>query len=237
MMTATATLATETIQFTGDGAAVPAYLARPSAAPAWGLPTVVILHEWWGLTDHIKDVARRLAAEGFAALAPDLYARQGSQVTADPNEASSLMSALSGQQILRDLNAATTYLKTRPFVGAWRIGIVGFCMGGTLALNQAGHNSDLKAAVVFYGKVPPIETFDYLLCPVLYHYAEQDGWVTKQEADRMRQGLQLFGKPGEVVTYSCQHAFFNDTRPEVYSAEHAAQAWQKTLQFFAQHLR
>ena len=231
------TVASETVNFTSDNFTIRAFLAEPTRTPS-GSPTIVIIHEWWGLNDHIKDLARRFADAGYVAMATDLYSRLGNKVTKDANEAASLMGALPSQAALRDLNAATKYLKQQPFVDAQRIGVVGFCMGGTLALNQACHNSDLKAAAVFYGKVPPIETFDYLLCPVLYHYAGQDGWVTKQEVDRLRQGLEQFGKPGEVAVYpNCQHAFFNDTRHEVYSEPDAKAAWQKTLQFFATHLR
>ena len=227
-------VASETVQFVSDNVTIKAFLAHPAQrAP---VPAVVILHEWWGLNDHTKDIARRFAGDGYAALAPDLYSRLGSKVTTDPTEAANLMITLSSQVALRDLNAATTYLKQQPFVDPLGIGVLGFCMGGTLALTMATHNSDLKAAVIFYGKVPPIETLEYLLCPVLYHYGEQDTWVTKQEVDRLRQGLAQFGKPGEVVTYPGPHAFFNNTRPEVYREPEAQQAWQRTLEFLRQHL-
>lgn len=230
-------VASDTVEFSSDNVTIRAYLVEPPRAPS-GSPGILVIHEWWGLNDHIKDIARRFATEGYVALAPDLYSRLGYKVTKDPNEAASLMNALSAQWALRDLNAATTYLTQQPFVDPLRLGIVGFCMGGTIALTQATHNSDLKASVVFYGKVPPLETCDYLLCPVLYHYAAQDGWVTKQEVDRLRQGLSQFGKPGDIATYpNCQHAFFNDTRPEVYSEPDARAAWQRTLQFFANHLQ
>jgi carboxymethylenebutenolidase len=228
------TVASETVQFLSDQVTIKAFLAHPaSRAPA---PAVVIIHEWWGLNDHIKDLARRFASEGYVALAPDLYSRLGNKVTSDPAEAAKLMNALSSQLALRDLNASVQYLKRQPFVEPLSVGVVGFCMGGTLALTMATHNSDLKAAVIFYGKVPPSETLEYLLCPVLYHYGEQDDWVTKQEVDLLRQGLAKFGKPGEVVTYPCPHAFFNNTRPDVYRERDAKQAWQRTLQFLAQHV-
>ncbi len=230
-------VASETVQFSSDHVTIPAFLASPAEVRG-RLPAVVVIHEWWGLNDHIKDIARRFAAEGCAALVPDLYARQGSRVTADPNEAAKLMEALSSQAALRDLNAAVQHLRGQPAVDPLRLGVVGFCMGGTLALTLATHNSDIKAAVPFYGKVPPIETLDYLLCPILYHYGEQDAWVTKQEVERLKEGLQKYGKPGEVVTYpNCQHAFFNNTRLEVYRELEAAQAWRRTLQFLADHLR
>ena len=231
------TVASETVQFTSDTFTMKAFLAHPSRTQAPS-PAILILHEWWGLNDHIKDIARRFADAGYVALALDLYSRLGSKVTKDPQEAASLMNALSSQATLRDLNAATRYLKEQPFVDPLCLGIVGFCMGGTLALTQATHNTDLKAAVIFYGKVPLLESLAKLVCPILYHYGANDSWVTKQEVDRLRQGLTEYGKPGDIAVYpNGEHAFFNDTRPEVYRKEEATQAWQRTLQFFADHMR
>jgi carboxymethylenebutenolidase len=235
----TATASGQTVAYVSDGTTIRAHLERPCGSPPdTGWPGVVVLHEWWGLNDHIKGIAKRLAAGGFVAMAPDLYARQGATVTKDPEEAARLMEGLSAQWVLRDLNAATRFFKGVPGVDGLRLGIMGFCMGGTLALNQVTHNSEFKAAVIFYGKVPPAETIPYLLCPVLYHEAEQDGWVTRAEVERLRQGLRQHGKPGEVFTYAGrQHAFFNDTRQEVYDQAAAQSAWQRTLDFFARHLR
>jgi len=228
---------TDTVTFTSDGVSIRAYLARPTHVEGQA-PTVLILHEWWGLTEHIKDLARRCAQAGYAALAPDLYSRQGYKVTDDPQEAAALMNAVSSQHVLRDLNAAIRHLQAQPFVDPQRIGVVGLSMGGTIALTMAGHNSDLKAAVVFYGKVPPIESFRYLLCPVMFHHAVKDGWVTRQEVDRLSQGFEQQGKPGVVHIYpEADHAFFNDTRPEVYRAPDAKLAWERTLDFFEKHLR
>lgn len=237
MPAASATLATETAQFVSDGVTIKGFLARPvqAARPA---PGVLVIHEWWGLNDHIKDISQRFTREGFVALAPDLYSRLGSKVTKDPAEAARLMDSLSSQLALRDLNAATRFLKSQPFIDPLFIGAIGFCMGGTLALTLAGHNSDLKAAVVFYGKVPPSESFRYLLCPILFHHGAKDGWVTTQEVERLRQGLLERGKPGEVISYpNADHAFFNDTRPEVYRQDDAQEAWRRTLVFFARYLR
>ena len=228
---------TQPVEFPNDQMTIKAFLARPAAAKDQ-LPAIVVIQEWWGLTDHIKDIAQRFAREGYVALAPDLYSRLGYKVTKDAGEAAKLMESLSSQAALRDLNAATKYLKQQPFVDGLRIGAVGFCMGGTFTLTMASHNSDIKASVPFYGKVPPIETFRYQLCPVLYHYGAKDGWVTKQEVERLQQGLTQYGKPGMVHVYpEAGHAFFNDTRPEAYRAEDAKLAWDRTLQFFATHLR
>jgi carboxymethylenebutenolidase len=231
-----ASVASETVKLVSDKASVAAFLARPAEATA--APAVLVLHEWWGLNDHIKDIARRLAAEGFAALAIDLYSRQGHKVTANAQEAAELMNALSSQQVLRDLNAAITWLKQQPFIDPQKIGAVGFCMGGTFVLTQATHNSDLKAVVPFYGKVPPIESIARLLCPVLFHWGAKDGWVTRQEVERLQQGLKDHGKRGEVAIYpQADHAFFNNTRPEAYRPEDAVQAWQKTLAFLREYVR
>ena len=148
------------------------------------------------------------------------------------------MESLSSQAALRDLNASAKYLQEQPFADPQRIGVIGFCMGGSFALMMATNNSTIKASVPFYGKVPPVETLNYLLCPVLYHYGAKDGWVTKQEVDRLKEGLAKFGKPGEAHTYpEAGHAFFNDTRPDAHCAEDAQRAWERTLQFLRTHLR
>ena len=233
----TATVTTSTVEFPSDTFTIKAFLARPADAKEQR-PAMIVIQEWWGLNDHIKDIAQRFAREGYVALVPDLYSRLGYKVTKDAGEAAKLMESLSSQAALRDLNASTTYLKQQPFVDGLRIGAVGFCMGGTFALTMATHNSDLKAAVPFYGKVPPIETFRYLLCPVLYHYGAKDGWVTKQEVDRLQQGLAQHGKPGTVHIYpEAGHAFFNDTRSEAYRAQDAKLAWDRTIQFLQEYLR
>ncbi len=225
-----------TVQFTSDEHEIHAFLARPDTPdPA---ATVLILQEWWGLNDHIKDIARRFANEGYVALAPDLYSRMGHPVTTDADEAAQLMNKLSSQDVLLDLNAATKWLGHQPFVDEIRMGAIGFCMGGTFALNLAGANSQIKATVPFYGKVPPIETINYYVCPVLYHYGEQDGWVTTQEVARLEKGLAQYGKTGAVHRYGeAGHAFFNDTRPDAYHEPSAQLAWRRTLDFFAEHLR
>lgn len=230
-------LDTERVQFPSDAFTIKAFLASPVDSPS-SYPGVIVIQEWWGLNDHIQDITRRLAAAGYVALAPDLYSRLGNPVTQDSAEAAKWMSLLSSQAALRDLNAATKYLKTVKGVDAQRIGVVGFCMGGSFALMLATHNSDIKAAVPFYGKVPPIETLDYLLCPILYHYGAKDEWVTKDEVERLKQGLTQFGKPGEIAIYpEAGHAFFNDTRSEAYRPQEARLAWERTLEFLRRHLR
>jgi len=233
-----ASVITDSVSFPGDqGAPISAFLARP-AESAHPLPAVVVIQEWWGLNDHIKDISQRFAREGYVALAPDLYSRMGNKVTKDPQEAAKLMESLQSQAVLKDLNAAiTTYLKRQPFVDPLKIGVIGFCMGGTFALMMAAHNSDVKAAVPFYGQVPPSDSIKYLVAPVLYIHGGQDTWITKREAERLQQALQQYGRPGEVKSYpNAGHAFFNDTRPDAYRPVEAKDAWQRTLAFLGAHL-
>ncbi|MBI4323104.1 MAG: dienelactone hydrolase family protein [Candidatus Omnitrophica bacterium] len=235
MAVAAGEIVTSPVTYPGEGVALSGFLARP--ADREPKPAVVIIHEWWGLNDHIKDIAQRFARENFVALAADLYSRLGNSVTKDPDEAAKLMESLESQQALKDLNAAVRYLKQQPFVDGWKLGTIGFCMGGTFALMLASHNSDIKAAVPFYGQIPPTDNLKYLLCPILYIYGEQDGWIQKADVERLRQGLSRLGRPGEVRTYpACPHAFFNDTRADAYRPKEAQDAWQRTLAFLRAHL-
>lgn len=232
-----ARISTEQVRYPGDGVTVPGFLARPIQTPPLGNPSVLVLHEWWGLNDQIKGVARRFAESGFTALAPDLYARQGGTVTTDANQAGALMEKLSSQWALRDMNAVIRHLRSQPFVDPLKVGVVGFSMGGIMSLILAGHNSDLKASVTFCAKPPPVETFAYTLCPIQFHHAAKDGWVTGKEVDALRSGLEKSGQTGEIHVYpNAEHAFYNDMRPEVYRVEDAALAWQRTLQFLRQYL-
>jgi carboxymethylenebutenolidase len=224
------------VQYPSDGITVRAYVAAPSGKER--RPAIIVVQEWWGLNDHIKDIARRYAAEGFMAIAPDLYTRLGSVVTKDANEAGRLMNTLKQEEGLRDLQATVTYLQSAPDADADRIGVTGFCMGGTYALMLPCITSGLKAAVPFYGQVPNPDTpLQNLTCPVLYIYGEDDGWITKADVQRLAAALKKYNKPGEIKTYpGAAHAFFNDTRKEVYKAAEAKDAWGRAVAFFRQHL-
>jgi carboxymethylenebutenolidase len=225
------------VSYPGDGVTVTAYMVEPKAKGRY--PAIIIVQEWWGLNDHIKDIARRYAREGYVAIAPDLYSRLGHKVTADPNEAGKLMESLHQADGLKDLNATVTYLKTVEGVDANRLGITGFCMGGSYALLLPCVTRDIKAAVVFYGQVPnPDSPLKNLAAPILYIYGEDDGWITKADVQRLRDALRKYNKPGEVKTYpGCPHAFFNDTRKDVYRPAEAADAWKRSTSFFHQHLQ
>jgi carboxymethylenebutenolidase len=225
------------VSYPSDGVTMTGYVVGPKAKGRY--PAVIVVQEWWGLNEHVKDVARRLAREGYAAIAPDLYSRLGHKVTKDSDEAGKLMQALEQADGLKDLNATVTYLQTLDSVDPNRIGVIGFCMGGSYALMLPCTTREIKAAVVFYGQVPdPDAPLRNLAAPVLYIYGEDDGWITKADVQRLRDALRKYNKPGEVVTYpGCPHAFFNDTRKEVYRPAEAQDAWKRTLAFFQQHLQ
>jgi carboxymethylenebutenolidase len=225
-----------TVQYQSGHVGVKAFVAAPQTQDK--RPAIVIVQEWWGLTDHIKDLARRYAAEGYVAIAPDLYSRFGHALTTDAGEAGKLMNTLKQEDGLVDLHATVAYLKSVPEVDGAKIGITGFCMGGSYALMLPCVNAEIKAAVPFYGQVPNPDTpIQKLACPVLYLYGEDDGWITKADVQRLAAALKKYNKAGEIKTYpGAPHAFFRDTDPSVYRPEAAKDAWARTKAFFKQHL-
>jgi carboxymethylenebutenolidase len=218
------------IEFESNGGRTPGYLAEPAAgASARG---VVVVQEWWGLNDHVRSIADRLAGEGYAALAPDLY---HGTVTRSPDEAGKLLMALDIARAERDLRGAVAQLRAR---SGQPVGIVGFCMGGALSLFAACANGEAVAAcVVYYGGHPKVEyDFDGLRAPVLGHWAEHDDFANANAA-RVEKALAARGKPFEFHRYpGTRHAFFNDERPQVYDRAAAETSWQRTLAFFRTHL-
>jgi carboxymethylenebutenolidase len=225
-----------TVQYQSGTVGMTAFVAAPQTKGK--RPAIIIVQEWWGLTDHMKDLARRYAAEGYVAIAPDLYSRLGHALTTDAGEAGKLMNTLKQEDGLADLNATVAYLKSVPEVDATKIGVTGFCMGGSYALMLPCVNQGIKAAVPFYGQVPNPDTpIQKLACPVLYFYGEDDGWITKADVQRLAAALKKYNKPGEIKTYpGAPHAFFRDTDLSVYRPEAAKDAWARTKAFFKQHL-
>ena len=201
------------------------------AAPASGGPGVVVIQEWWGLVPHIVDVCDRFAAAGLTALAPDLY---HGATTTEPDEAGKLMMALDMDRAAGDLSGAIDELCTR--TGAAKVAVVGFCMGGGLAMLAATRRGDaVRACVPFYGVIPwegPKAEWSALGGPILGHYAENDGWAGPDVAGALEADVRAAGGAADVHVYGgCDHAFFNDTRPEVYDAPASALAWERTLAF------
>jgi carboxymethylenebutenolidase len=222
----------EMVEFPFDGGNTSGYLAIPKQGTG---PGVIVIQEWWGLVDHIKDICDRFAEEGFVALAPDMY---HGKKTKSPDEAGKLMMALNIDQAEKDLGAAVQYLLTLDTMTSKKIGVVGFCMGGALALYTATKNQNIGACIVFYGihqKVKP--DLPNLNAPVLGIFGEKDGSVPPGSVHNLERQVKDLGKQIEVKIYpGADHAFFNNTRPEVYKAEAAADAWQRTIAFLRQHL-
>jgi carboxymethylenebutenolidase len=225
----------ELIEFASNGSTAGGYVATPESG---GGPGVIVIQEWWGLVDHIEDVCDRFAAAGFVALAPDLY--HGKKVRpGEPDEAGKAMMAMQMDQAARDMSGAVDEVLRRSTGD--KVGVIGFCMGGGLALVLATQRPDAVAAVVpCYGIIPwPDAQPDYadMTAAVLGHYAEKDDFFTPEAANALADQLRALGKSVEIVIYpDTDHAFFNDTRPEVYNAEAARALWTRTLEFFTAHL-
>ena len=227
---------------------MPAVLARPTDEARH--PAVVVVHEAFGPNAHIRDVAARLAREGYVTLAPDLYHREKKSAAYDDlPEAIRLMMTLRDDTILKDMGAAISYLQQQPFVRADRIGVMGFCMGGRIAFLTACMNPAVSAGVPFYGggigsvtqpsalTRPPLEFAGRLTAPLLLFFGESDAFIPLEEVDRIRERLAALGKDATIVVYpGAPHGFFCDQR-ESYRPDAAQDAWQRLLQFFARRLK
>ena len=221
----------ERISLKVNGGETPAYVARPAGKG----PAVVVIQEYWGLVPQIEGVCDRLAAEGFVALAPDLY---HGQKTTSPDQAGKMMMAMRVDEAARDLAVAIDTAAAQPGANSGKVGIVGFCMGGALSLFAACKNPEVGACVVFYGGHPNVKPdLASLHAPVLGIYGGKDGFVTPQAVADLDRELTRLGKRHEFHTYpNAQHAFFNEKRPEVYDAHASGDAWSKTVGFFRREL-
>jgi carboxymethylenebutenolidase len=231
-------LASSDVKFNStDGTSVGGYLTRPKGDGSH--PAIVVIHENRGLTDHIRDVARRLAKAGYVALAPDLLSRQGgTRSFANDEAAIAGIGKLDEESLTKDLTGAINYLKGEKFVRANKIGVVGFCWGGGNTLLIATRNKDLAAAVVYYGRNPKnLEDVKNINAAVLGNYGEKDAGITSQ-VPKLEEAMKQYGKSFEYKVYpGAPHAFNNDTNSERYNAEAAKEAWSQTLEFFKKHLQ
>jgi carboxymethylenebutenolidase len=195
-------------------------------------PGLVLLHEWWGLNAQIQDVAVRLAREGYTVLIPNLYVRQGGMVTANAEVAETLMGRVTTKDLLQDINSCCEFLNTRDHVKRNAHGVVGFGMGGELAIQFACQRKRLRAAVTFYGKPAPAEMLKDLSCPLLYHRPQDDDRVSAASVELLREAATAHGKQVVIKTYEhARHAFFNENLKDAYNAECARAAWDATIQF------
>jgi carboxymethylenebutenolidase len=223
----------EIVDFASNGGTASGYLATPEGGG--GIP-VVVIQEWWGLVPHVQDVCDRFAAEGFVALAPDLY---HGEKTTEPDEAGKLMMAMNIEQAAKDMSGAVD--KVQQVSGRDAVGVTGFCMGGGLALVLACHRPDaVKACVPWYGLIPwPNAQPDWskLEAAVLGHYAENDGFFGPAAVAELESTLEGLGKEVDLHVHpGVDHAFFNDTRSDVYDETEATKGWEETLAFFRSKL-
>ena len=225
-------MAGEMVKFPSNGQEGAGYLATP---PSGSGPGVIVIQEWWGLVPHIKEVADRLASEGFVALAPDLY---NGKTATEPDEAGKLMMELDIDAAARDMSGAVDYLIALDAATGEKAGCVGFCVGGGLSMYLASHNANIGACVIYYGVLPMAQADNAnIQAPILGHYADNDDFLKVDAVRELESSLKGIGKEVQFHIYDgTEHAFFNDSRPDVYKAEAAKQSWERTLAFFRQHL-
>jgi len=218
----------ESLNLTTSRGATTAYVARPEKDVATG---VLLIQEYWGINEHIRDLAGRFASEGYLCVAPDLYR---GRMAADKDEAATLMQALPIEDGMETIRKAMDAVKENYRIEEFAI--IGFCMGGTFALRAACEIPELKAAAPFYGDIPQEDVLKQLKVPTLFIAGERDAWINPQKVNGLKEVAKKYDLPVEVVSYDADHAFFNDTRPQVYDAEAAADAWRRVLNHFEKQL-
>ena len=226
-------LFTETITYSGADGSVQAYLAKPKGIGKY--PAVIVIHENRGLQPHIKDVARRIALEGFVVIAPDALTAQGGT---PPNmeEAIGMIQKLDAEVTKKDFTAAVQYLKTNPLTTG-KVGCTGFCWGGGMTNQVAVNSPDLVAAVPYYGMPPKSEDVPKIKAAMLLHYAGKDDWINKAIPE-FEAALKSAKIEYQLYMYEgAQHAFNNDTNKERYNKEAADLAWKRTIAFFKEKLK
>jgi carboxymethylenebutenolidase len=225
----------EMVEFPSNGQTAQGYLATPSSGSG---PGVVVIQEWWGLVPHIKDVCDRYAREGFTALAVDLYhgASAGNQ---EPDEAGKLMMELDVPRAAKEMGGAVQWLLRSDKATGDGLGVVGYCMGGGLALYLATLRPEVRATVAYYGVIPwegVKPDWSKLNGPLQGHWGRRDDFNPTEQVEALEKAVRDAGKPVEFFWYDAEHAFFNDTRAEAHEPEAARLAWQRTLAFFRQNL-
>jgi carboxymethylenebutenolidase len=224
-------------EYPGEAGRVYGYLSLPRREFTAQMPAVVVIHENRGLTDHIKDVNRRIARAGFVGLAVDLLSRQGGTHSfADPAQQAAAYRNVTAQIALEDTKASIAFLRTLGIVRADRIGAVGFCAGGGNVWSLAANQPDLNAAVVYYGAPARAEQIENIQAAMLLHYAETDRGLTAQMAPALTALLDRRKTFALHVYEGVGHAFNNDTGA-AFNRTAACEAWNKTLDFFNRHLR
>lgn len=219
----------ETLDFKAKNGATTAYVALPDNTD--DAKAVLVIQEYWGLNDHIKDITNRYADEGFIAIAPDLYR---GKLTKDKDEAAKFMQELTMDDGLNIIERAID--KAREQYKINHFGITGYCMGGTYALRAACEVQGLSAAAAFYGDIPEEEVLAKLKIPVVFISGTKDAWINPEKVAKLEEIADKHMLPIDSVKYEADHAFFNNTRPEVYDEAAATDAWAKVIGFFNDNL-
>ena len=223
------------VVYPGEGATLQGYWSRPQTGGPF--PGVLLIHENRGLNEHIRDVARRIGAQGYGVLAVDQLSRKGGTAAfATPQDATAAFQTLTDDQVIGDMGAAYLYVTSHAAVRQARIGVMGFCWGGQRAFLYATANPNLSAAVVFYATPPPEEKLADIQCPVLGNYGETDTRITST-VPTVEAAMKEMGKSYDAKVYpGAAHAFFNDTNRERYNEEPAQDAWARSISFLKKNL-
>ena len=215
---------TETLSFDTSGGPTSAFVAVPQEPTS---KAVVVIQEWWGLNDHIKDIAGRYADEGFIAIAPDLYR---GKIATNSEDAGKMMHDLKVEDGLDTIHKSVEASRAR--YGLSHLGITGFCMGGTFALRAACELEGFSAAAPFYGDIPEDDILQKLKTPTIFISGTKDGWINPAKVAALEDAAERYELPVHTVKYEADHAFFNNTRPEVYDEVSAQDAWALVIGFF-----
>jgi carboxymethylenebutenolidase len=227
-------LMTEFIKYSGETGEMKGFLARPKDGKKF--PSVLIIHENRGLQPHIQDVTRRMAKEGFLALAPDALSPLGGTPVNDQAKAVSMIGQLDYDKTIKNFVAAVKYLKTHP-LSTGKVGCTGFCWGGGMTNQVAVNSPDLDAAVPYYGKQPTAEQVAKIKAPIMAHYAGDDAFINPG-IPAFEEALKKEKKEYQIFMYEgAQHAFNNDSNPERYNEKAAKLAWSRTIAFFKEKLK
>ena len=218
----------EQLSFDTANGATTAYVGMPDEPSG---KAVILIQEWLGVNDHIKDIANRYAAEGFIAIAPDLYR---GKIAKTSDEASKMMHDLQIEDGLDTIRNAVDAASDKYEIA--HFGITGYCMGGTFALRAACELAGFNAAAVFYGDIPPEDILKKLKVPTIFISGTRDSWINPQKVAELEAAAERYELPLESVKYEADHAFFNDTRPEVYNETAARDAWKRVTEFFNDNL-
>lgn len=215
---------TENLSFDTANGPTTAYVALPDAP---GSKAVVLIQEWWGLNDHIKDIAGRYADEGFIAIAPDLYR---GQIATNSGDASKMMHDLQIEDGVDTIKNAVDAARGK--YDLKHFGISGYCMGGTFALRAACELEGFSAAAPFYGDIPEEDVLKKLRTPTIFISGTKDAWINPEKVATLEDVTARYELPLQSVKYEADHAFFNNTRPEVYDETAARDAWALVVGFF-----